>query len=148
MRAALRINKSHWEGNWGAHKVDSGVLIKIIFAWLLAIVAPYEPLLSGAFLLIFLDTLTGIWAALKRGEAIVSAELRHAGTKGLIYLTGLLAGIAAERMVPNGIAFAKSIGSLIAIAELLSILENCNTILGNRVFDLLLRKLGSRNQKP
>jgi hypothetical protein len=111
-----------------------------------AILLPIKPLLMAVGFLITMDTITGIWAAKKRGEKISSAKLRSTVSKAFIYQLCVISGfIVGKYIIDDILPVAKLVAGAIATVELKSILENSNYILGVNVFDALKQKLGSLN---
>lgn len=70
-------------------KKQLGTIINNFLPALLTFFAPISGLAIGIGLLIFLDTILGITAAYKNGEAITSRKASNVVTKSLLYL-GLL----------------------------------------------------------
>lgn len=113
---------------------------------LLGILSPIKPLMITVGVLIFMDLITGIWAARKRGEAITSAAMRRTISKMLIYQICLISGFLVEKYLLEGlIPASKLIASVMGVVELKSVLENANTITGMNLFKELIGRLGSKN---
>lgn len=115
---------------------------------ILAVFAPAQPVLITVGFLILSDSITGIWAAKVRGEPITSAKLRNSISKSIIYMIAVLSAFAIETTILSGIIpIMKIVAGMIAMTELISILENGNTIVGGNIFRALIAKLGSENAK-
>lgn len=113
---------------------------------ILAVFAPVKMILIITILLIFVDLVTGIIAAHKKGQKISSAGLRRTTTKTAIYLTAICMGFLVEKyMLEDYLALSKIIAGLISIVELKSLLENLDVINGSPLFKSLIKKLGSVN---
>lgn len=115
---------------------------------ILVLLAPIKAVMLTVGFLIFLDALTGIWAALKRKEAITSAALRRTISKMIIYQLAVISGFLIEKHLFAGdLPVTKIVAGFIGLVEFKSILENGNTILGTNIFRSLISKLGSKNDK-
>lgn len=113
---------------------------------LIAVLAPIKALLIAALALALVDMITGIWAALKRGEKITSAKMRRSVSKIFIYQLGILSGF----IIGHLIGFAdvpKLVAGIIGIVEARSIFENLDIIYGEPIFKGLIKKLGSKNEE-
>lgn len=114
----------------------------------LAVFAPIKAALATVLVLIIFDLASGISAAIKRKEKIKSSGLRRTIVKAVVYESCLALGYIAETYLLYGaIPIVKILAGIIATTELLSILENCNCILGKSVFKILIDKLGSESKK-
>lgn len=114
----------------------------------LAVFAPAQPLLITVGILILADLITGMMAARKRGEAITSAAMRRSVTKLFIYNVVILTGLLMEKYVLRDIIpVMKLCGSVIGLVEFKSLLENCESILGEKIFEAILKRLGSKNDQ-
>ena len=122
--------------SWLVHLVLSG----------LAVLAPIKPLLLVVGFLVSSDFVSGMLAARKRKEPITSAAMRRTVTKLLIFQIAVLSGFAMEiGILEHAIPVAKLVAGAIALSELKSVLENVETIHGQRLFTSILKKLGSSN---
>lgn len=116
---------------------------------LIGIFAPVHAIMMVAGFLIFVDLLTGIMAAKKRGEKITSAGWRRTVSKIAVYQLVIMSGFLVETyMLHNLIPISKIAASVIGITELLSILENAEKIYGQPIFKKIIKMLGSENDKP
>ncbi len=115
----------------------------------LAILAPLYATMATVGFLVFMDLLSGVWAAYKRNESITSAGLRRTVSKTIIYLGATICGFLVERyMTGASVPVTKIVAGFIGLTELKSILENSNAILGVDLFKALIQKLGSDNDSP
>lgn len=113
---------------------------------IIATLAPIHSVLVAVGVLIMADLVTGVWAAHKRGEKINSAALRRTVSKILIFNLAVISGFVVEKYLLSDIMpVSKIIAGVIGTVELVSILENANTITGTNIFQLLIQKLGSQN---
>ena len=96
-------------------------------------------LLVGFF--IVADTITGVIAALKRGEEFSSKRFRDVISKFMVYgVAVLVAHVLQMQFFPEFPAM-KIIAGLIAYTELMSIDENIYSITGVSLFKFFLKKL-------
>lgn len=125
------------------------VWLKTVLISMLAALAPAKAMLASAFVLVVLDTVTGVFAARKRGEQISSARLRRSIGKAFLYETVIVAAFLSEKyLLSDALPVTKIAAGAIGLAELLSVLENVNSATGKNIFGALLNKLGSPNDKP
>jgi phage-related holin len=111
-----------------------------------AVLAPIKSTMIVVGVLIFVDLLTGMWAAKKRKEIITSAALRRTVSKMLIYQIAVISGFLLDHYILEGsIPVAKLVAGAIGLVEFKSVLENSNTILGVDLFQELIKRLGSKN---
>jgi hypothetical protein len=122
-------------------------IIKVLIAGC-AVLAPIKAVLITVGILIFVDLVTGIVAAKKRGEKIKSAAMRRTISKVLIYQTAVITGFLLETYLLDGVLpVSKLVAGVIGLVEFKSVLENSNIILGEDIFKSLISKLGSENDK-
>lgn len=114
----------------------------------LAVFAPIKAALATVLVLIIFDLISGIAAAIKKKEKIRSSGLRRTLTKLIVYELSMMLGFLAETYLLYGeIPIVKLVAGLIATTELLSILENCDVLLGQSVFKAIINRLGSESKK-
>lgn len=112
----------------------------------LAALAPIKMVMITVGVLIMADLVTGIWAALKRGEKVSSAAMRRTVSKMFIYQLAVICGFMLETYILDGIVpVAKIVAGVIGMVEFKSILENSNHIVGGDLFKIIIAKLGSDN---
>jgi hypothetical protein len=113
-----------------------------------AALAPIKMVMITVGVLILVDLITGIWAALKRGEKVSSAAMRRTISKMFIYQMSVICGFLLETYILSGsIPVSKIVAGVIGMVEFKSVLENSNVIVGDDVFTMILKKLGSDNDK-
>lgn len=123
-------------------------LIYKVITLIIVVLAPIEAVMATVGFLIFVDLISGMWAAHKRKEPITSAALRRTISKMIIYQIAVISGFLIETYLVGGsLPISKVVAGFIGIVEFKSILENGNTILGTDVFKLLIQKLGSKNDQ-
>lgn len=114
----------------------------------LAVFAPVRTVLVVAMILVVADLITGVIAAWKRGEKITSSGLKQSVFKAFVYEMSILIGYLAEHyLIGDLMPITKIIASLIGITEMLSCVENLNSIYGSPVFQIIIRKLGSKKDE-
>ncbi len=123
------------------------ILLKLI-TLCIVMLAPIQAVMMTVGFLIFLDLLTGVWAARKRKEKISSAALRRTISKMIIYQIAIISGFFIEKhLLQDSLPITKVVAGFIGLVEFKSILENGNTILGTDIFKLLIQRLGSKNDQ-
>lgn len=121
-------------------KIIRGSVIAIF-----AIFAPIGHLLLTTAVMIFIDLITGIMAAKKRGEAITSAGLRRTLSKLFVYEVSILLAFLAETYMSDVLPFVKLASAMVTLVELQSVYENLNEISGTKLLQVLMDKIGSEN---
>lgn len=112
----------------------------------LAALAPIHAIMIVTGCLIVADLITGVWAAVKKGDKISSAALRRTVSKFCIYQIAIISAFIVQKfMLADLIPASNIVASAIGLVELKSILENASKILGADVFKVLISKLGSVN---
>lgn len=113
---------------------------------IVASLAPAKELFAVALGLIFIDLITGVLAARKRGEKIKSAGFRRTVSKFCIYMTAIAVGYWIESIMLKGFLPVSNIAAgLISLVEGKSIFENLDVLNGQPIFKSLVKKLGSVN---
>lgn len=114
----------------------------------LAALAPIHTVMISVGVLIMVDLVTGIWAAIKRGDKVSSAAMRRTVSKIIVYQSAVITGFLLETyLLSDLIPVSKLVAGVIGLVEFKSILENGNHILGQDLFKSVLSKLGSENDK-
>jgi hypothetical protein len=122
-------------------------LLKVLMLCMI-ILAPIKAAMIVVGCLIFIDLMTGIWAAIKRQQPVTSAALRRTISKMIIYQIAVISGFLIEHYLVQGeLPIVKIVAGFIGIVEFKSILENGNFILGTDIFKTLISKLGSKNDQ-
>lgn len=93
------------------------------------IFVPIGEILMFTGFVILIDTITGIWAAKKRGEKIHSSKMKRVLSKLILYPLAIILASWSERILP-GIPFIKGAALLLVSVEGKSVLENLGDILG------------------
>lgn len=126
------------------------VISKYFIPLLLSVVAFFAPVhlmlgVVGGLLLI--DTITGVWAAAKRGEAISSRRFSRVVGKAILYQIAVLSGHLLEVALSGMIPMSKLIMGAIALTEGKSLIENINTIRGEDIFKHVLDRITAQKEK-
>jgi len=114
----------------------------LLIAAVLRILAANQLLIFGIFALIFIDCITGVWAAKKRKEKIrISGRLLLSLSHKLIYYSlALIVGAVAEIALATTFIFY-AIGSAVLLREFASNFENLDVIVGGTFFGDLFRTI-------
>jgi Bacteriophage holin family len=110
---------------------------------LIAIFAPIKHLLIATAIMIFVDLITGILAARKRGEPITSAGIRRSLSKLIVYEAAILIAFMTEHYMSDTLPFVNMASSMISLVEITSVYENINSLSGTDLLKGLISKLGS-----
>lgn len=122
--------------------------LKALAIALFAVLAPIHAVMATALALVVIDLILGVWAAIKRKEAITSAALRRTVSKTIVYEVGIIAAFLAEHfLLSDSLPLIKLAGAAIALVEMKSIIENLNAINGSPIFASLITALGSKNDE-
>lgn len=117
-----------------------------LIAGILSVFAPIKPIIITMIVLVFVDLITGVLAARKRGEKINSAGIRRTVVKLTLYLTAICIGYLVEKyMLSDYLAVSKIAAGLIGLVETKSLFENIDILNGEPIFKSLIKKLGSVN---
>lgn len=113
----------------------------------LAILAPVKAMVITASVLVIFDMITGIMAARKSGLPITSAGLRRTVSKMIIYTAGIILTFITEKYLLEGyLPVCNWMTGMIGMVELMSCLENLNTLSGTNLLQSIIDKLGSQNK--
>jgi len=105
-----------------------------LFACFLAYFAPIAPMVHAVLIMVFIDLVTGIWAANTRLEPICSNGLRRTVRKLIGYTILIISGHIVDVTLLTGCLHLASIfAGYIGITELQSVRENVACITGNDV---------------
>jgi toxin secretion/phage lysis holin len=111
----------------------------------------FDPLqhmsLIALLVLIIFDTITGVSAAFKSGEEIKSSKILRAAIKICFYFLFVSAGHLCETVIANFVPIQATITAMLALTELVSIMENMGKM-GYTVPQTLLNKLKNLRDDP
>lgn len=113
----------------------------ISISWLMIYFYPTVQFILLVGFFIAADTITGVIAALKRGEEFKSSRFRDVVSKYLVYGTAVLVAHVLQMQFFPDFPAMKIIAGLIAYSELMSIDENIYSITGVSLFKFFLKKL-------
>lgn len=127
--------------------------MKTAWLWvvsLLAVFAPIKPAAIACLVLVFVDLITGVIAASRRGEAITSAKLKTTVIKLFIYeMAILMAFLAQQYLTGTVLPVCNLTTSVIGLTEMKSVLENLDSISGVNLFQALIDRVSrSKDQLP
>jgi uncharacterized membrane protein len=116
-----------------------GIAYSICCGVLFSFFLPIKHFLIFTIFVVFADTVTGIMAARKRGEAITSKGLYRTSQKVVTYFCGIMIfhGASITFGLPSQITY--SVSFIIAATELFSISENIKSITGTNIGTIILR---------
>lgn len=99
-----------------------------------------QELIIGVIVLCLMDMVTGIMASVKTGQSIESRRLLKTAIKLFVYLMMISAGHLTETIVNFDFKADEIIMAVLAVTELISILENASRM-GYKIPKLLLNEL-------
>ena len=121
---------------------------EIIFGGITAAVVGIVPALITVLVLVALDFITGIWAAIRNKVKIESHKMRATACKLLAYLSVIVLAAMIDGSITG---FNLNLGSFTAgflgLIELTSIVENFGKITGHDAFERLKDLLGKKADK-
>lgn len=104
----------------------------------------YHDAIVAIVMLMTIDTILGMAAALKENQALTSRRFGRAVVKGIVYLTAVSAGYFADLTIPYNFIQSTMVG-FVGVTEFISILENMGR-LGYKTPKKLLNQLHERYQ--
>ena len=129
--------------------INAGNAVYAVWTAFLSFLAPMGCWLSGCAFMVFMDFITGCWAARKRGEMWSSVKFRNSISKCGSYMFVIICARVVENMLPSYIEFVeltKMFAGFIVGVEFYSVLENFYKATGNKVF-YILTQITSRKLK-
>ena len=118
----------------------------MVLAALAAFIAPIYGLLITTGALIVTDFLTGIPAAIKRGEKIQSRKMGNTVTKLFLYTGAILLSQLMQNNILPDMPVTKMVSTIICGVEFKSVLENIKDITGLDIWTALKSKLNERKE--
>jgi len=108
-----------------------------------AFIAPIQPYLYCIYFLIFLDLLSGLYKAKKKGEPITSKRLKDTVTKLGWYTIPLLAVFAVDVCIlkSSSCYLSRIVAGTISMIEVKSNFENASEMLGFDLWSMVRDKL-------
>jgi len=111
-----------------------------VAAYFISYFSPAFPLMLAIGFFLVMDFITGIMAAQKRGEEILSKKMRPTITKGIGYMVAILVAHVFQKNFLTDIEVLKIVSGLIAFIEVKSLDENFRDITGKSLFKQFLKK--------
>jgi uncharacterized membrane protein len=116
-----------------------GIAFAICCGFIASFFIPIKGFLLFTVFVVFADTVTGIMAARKRGEAITSKGLYRTSQKVVVYFVGIMIFEGAKNTFSLPLNITYMVAFTIATTELYSIAENIKSITGVNIRTLILR---------
>lgn len=116
----------------------------ILFSeYMLFFFSPVGWLVCGVGIMISFDWLTGVIAASKRGERIISGGFYRTFIKFLMYAIGIVSTRMMELMLEDKISipFASLLAGFIFVIEYKSVMENISKATGTDVWEFVKEKV-------
>lgn len=120
--------------------LNAGNIVYAIWSAVLAFLAPIGWWLGACVFMVFVDFLTGCWAARKRGEMWSSVKFRNSISKAGAYMFVIICARIFESILPSYAEYAELTRLFVAFivgVEFYSVLENFYKITGYKVFYIL-----------
>lgn len=111
-----------------------------VLFYILSYFAPVYPMMIVIGFFVLSDFGTGIMAAKKRGEKILSDKMKDTAYKGCAYMIALLVSYVFQLVFMPNFEVLKIVSGLIAFIEVKSLDENFRDITGKSVFKQFLKK--------
>jgi phage-related holin len=105
-----------------------------ITGWAASFLVPTGPFLGIVIFLVFSDFVTGVRAAVKRGERLSSKGFRRTVEKILLYFIAILASEGMHRVFMPGVPITYMTALAIAVTEFKSNIENIETVTGVQIW--------------
>ena len=122
---------------------------KLLAMSAITVLIPIKAVMIAVGFAIFVDLVTGVMAAHKRGEKLTSAGLQRTAIKMFVYETLVVMGYVVEQyMTGPGVPVARIASGFIGLTELKSVAENLNDVTGTDLLKTLIGKFASANDKP
>jgi len=108
---------------------------------LIAFILPIQKFLTIVVVMVVIDFITGIWAALVRKENIRSRTMQRTTIKITVYLIALLTGHYIDVVFESIIQIVYVLAGVIVLTEFKSVLENLSDIVGYDLVEKFASKL-------
>lgn len=109
------------------------------------------PIVITMFILVFLDLITGLWAAAATHTKIESRILRKTVTKLLAYISLIICCALVDDIITDMFHLVAAVGGFISVIEIISLVENFGLITGNDIMeklkDFLSNKIFKKNNR-
>ena len=122
--------------------------LHFIILSIIVVLTPIKAAIIATIVLTFADMITGIWAAVRRKEAITSSGLKNTVGKILMYEIALIMAFLVQQYLTGEILpAAKLVAALIGLVELTSILENLDAINGTPIFKAIVSRIAQQQME-
>jgi phage-related holin len=108
-----------------------------ILAFILLWLAPISNYIHLVLILIFIDLLTGSYAAVKEGQKFSARKLRCTIEKFVFYAMAIIAAFLLQQIINDGNELSRIVALYIGATELKSIYENISRITKTDILSLL-----------
>lgn len=113
----------------------------IIWAFCVYLIPTYE-LIGVILLLLIIDFITGIWAAIKKGEKITAKKMGLTIDRMIVYMLGIIAAYGIQHgIAQDAIKVMMIFTTLIGVREFKSIVENIEVITGARIWSYIVSQI-------
>lgn len=123
-------------------------ILKNILIALLVFFTPIREATYTIAALISLDTITGVWAAKKRGETFSSSKFSNSIAKIFVYDTLLIMAFALETYMIPYVPCTKLVMAYIAVTEFTSLLENAGFIVNRDIVSFFKQQIKNLKNIP
>lgn len=120
------------------------IFFKTVLTTLGVFFMPIYPAMVAVGLLIVLDTITGVIAAKKNGESIISKKFGMSVTKSLLYQLLIISAHLCETFLFTQIPFVKLSLAFLSITEFTSIAENFQKATGKKFLSFIKNYLDTK----
>lgn len=117
------LNAEFWQG-----------FLYAVTGWASSFLVPTAPFLGIVLFLVFADFITGIRAAVKRGERLSSKGFRRTVEKILLYFIAILASEGMRQVFMPSVPVAYMTALAIAVTEFKSNIENVEQVTGVQIW--------------
>jgi phage-related holin len=122
---------------------------EVILQYLVFFFAPIGYLIAGVGLMVCFDFISGVAAAKKRGERIVSGGFYRTFVKYVLYTIGIVASRLLELLLKDSIKipFSSLLAGFIIIIEYKSVIENISFVTGINIWEWVKDKISDIHPK-
>lgn len=140
----MKIKESDTKMNYSLFLLKLKMILRFIIGSCIVFFAPIYPAMVAVGILIIIDTMTGVIAAKKNGEAITSKKLGGAITKSLVYQLLIVSAHLCELYLFAQIPFVKISLAFLAMTEFTSIAENFQKTTGKNFIKYIKEFMDSK----
>jgi phage-related holin len=99
-----------------------------LFTFIVLWLSPISNYVHLVLVLIFIDLITGSYAAIKEGQPFSARKLRNTVEKFVFYAVAIIAGYILQQIIDDGTELARTVALYIGATESKSIYENISRI--------------------